>query len=49
MSVRCCRGSAKTTDWLKCFDVVIVGCGKPAFFNNSGQLFHVDVKTGMTD
>ncbi len=41
-----CRGAAKTTDWLRFFDVVMVGCGKPSFFNNHGQLFFVDTKTG---
>lgn len=40
-------GSSKTTEWLKYFDVAIVGCGKPNFFNSQGQLFHVDVKSGF--
>lgn len=41
-----CRGADKTTEWLRYFDVIMVGCGKPGFFGPSGQLFHVDVKTG---
>jgi len=40
-------GSAKTTDWLQYFDVVMVGCGKPGFFNDRGQLFSVDTKSGL--
>ncbi|GFH22042.1 uncharacterized protein HaLaN_19443, partial [Haematococcus lacustris] len=40
-------GADKSTDWLRFFDVVVVGCGKPGFFNSSGQLFHVDVKSGL--
>ncbi|KAL6757409.1 purine 5'-nucleotidase [Haematococcus lacustris] len=40
-------GPDKSTDWLRFFDVVVVGCGKPGFFNSSGQLFHVDVKSGL--
>ncbi|GFH14908.1 uncharacterized protein HaLaN_11045, partial [Haematococcus lacustris] len=40
-------GAYKSTDWLRFFDVVVVGCGKPGFFNSSGQLFHVDVKSGL--
>eukprot|EP00798_Chlamydomonas_sp_ICE-L_P013214 gene13214-19050_t len=40
------RGADKTHDWLDYFDVVMVGCGKPKFFNNRGQLFSVDIATG---
>ena len=43
-----CSGQAKTFDWLSYFDIVVVGCGKPAFFHGRGQLFSVDVKTGDT-
>ncbi|KAG2449454.1 hypothetical protein HYH02_005601 [Chlamydomonas schloesseri] len=40
-------GSQKTTDWLKYFDVVMVGCAKPSFFQHRAPLFSVDVNTGM--
>ena len=39
-------GNAKSLDWLRYFDVVVVGCGKPAYFQGRGQLFSVDVQTG---
>uniref|UniRef100_A0A7S3VHX6 5'-nucleotidase n=1 Tax=Dunaliella tertiolecta TaxID=3047 RepID=A0A7S3VHX6_DUNTE len=41
------RGSGRSVKWLDYFDVVMVGCGKPAFFNDRGQLFSVDVGTGL--
>ncbi|PNW77918.1 hypothetical protein CHLRE_10g456900v5 [Chlamydomonas reinhardtii] len=40
-------GSQKTTDWLKYFDVVMVGCAKPSFFQHRAPLFSIDVNTGM--
>ncbi len=40
-------GSGKTLDWLSYFDVVVVGCGKPSFFSGRGNLFSVDIKTGI--
>lgn len=40
-------GSAKTTEWLKYFDCVMVGCAKPSFFQHRAPLFSVDVNTGM--
>ncbi|GAX84402.1 hypothetical protein CEUSTIGMA_g11824.t1 [Chlamydomonas eustigma] len=39
-------GASKSFEWLSCFDLVMVGCGKPAFFQGRGQLFSVDIKTG---
>ena len=33
-------------DWLDYFDVVITGCGKPAFFEVKKPLFEVDTATG---
>ncbi|KAG1672418.1 hypothetical protein FOA52_013203 [Chlamydomonas sp. UWO 241] len=39
-------GSSKSLEWLSYFDLVMVGCGKPAFFQGRGQLFSVDVRTG---
>ncbi|KAF5835375.1 purine 5'-nucleotidase [Dunaliella salina] len=41
------RGSGRSVKWLDYFDVVMVGCGKPGFFNDRGQLFSVDVGTGL--
>jgi hypothetical protein len=40
-------GHDKTTDWLSYFDVVITGCGKPAFFTEKRPLFEVDPVTGL--
>ena len=41
-------GSDKTLDWLSEFDVVIVGSGKPAFFQSAPRpMFEVDVATGL--
>ncbi|GLC48217.1 hypothetical protein PLESTB_000071700 [Pleodorina starrii] len=40
-------GSQKTSDWLQYFDVVMVGCAKPSFFQHRAPLFSVDVNTGM--
>lgn len=39
-------GAQKSFEWLSYFDVVMVGCGKPGFFQPRGQLFSVDTKTG---
>jgi len=36
----------RTEEWLDYFDVVITGCGKPAFFEVKKPLFEVDTKTG---
>jgi len=47
LCLRVCRGSGRTVKWLDYFDAVVVGCGKPAFFNDRGQLFSVDVGTGV--
>jgi len=40
-------GSAKDGDWLSYFDVVVTGCGKPAFFTEKRPLFEVDPETGL--
>ena len=41
-------GGDKTTDWLNEFDAVIVGSGKPAFFQPASRpMFEVDVDTGL--
>ncbi|GFR52818.1 hypothetical protein Agub_g15441, partial [Astrephomene gubernaculifera] len=40
-------GSQKSTEWLRYFDVVMVGCAKPSFFQHRAPLFNVDVTTGM--
>lgn len=39
-------GSQRNTDWLHYFDVVITGCGKPAFFTDRSPLFEVMPDTG---
>ncbi len=39
-------GAQKTTQWLKYFDVIMVGCAKPSFFQHRAPLFSVDVNTG---
>lgn len=36
----------RNQDWLRHFDVVFTGCGKPGFFNSRKPLFQVDTKTG---
>ena len=36
----------RTEEWLDYFDVVITGCGKPAFFEVKKPLFEVDTTTG---
>ncbi|KXZ54522.1 hypothetical protein GPECTOR_4g587 [Gonium pectorale] len=40
-------GSQKSHEWLKYFDVVMVGCAKPSFFQHRAPLFGVDVHSGM--
>ncbi|GIL92324.1 hypothetical protein Vretifemale_19840 [Volvox reticuliferus] len=40
-------GAQKTSEWLQYFDVVMVGCAKPSFFQHRAPLFSVDVNTGM--
>jgi HAD superfamily 5'-nucleotidase-like hydrolase len=40
-------GAAKNGDWLSYFDVVVTGCGKPAFFTEKRPLFEVDPATGL--
>jgi hypothetical protein len=39
-------GKAKNDDWLSFFDVVLVGCGKPGFFNERRPLFAVNTRDG---
>eukprot|EP00879_Flechtneria_rotunda_P000833 GHRR01000958.1.p1 GENE.GHRR01000958.1~~GHRR01000958.1.p1 ORF type:complete len:660 (+),score=216.69 GHRR01000958.1:198-2177(+) len=39
-------GRARNDDWLRYFDVVVVGCGKPGFFSERRPLFAVDTKDG---
>ncbi|KAF8065819.1 nt5c2 [Scenedesmus sp. PABB004] len=39
-------GRAKNDDWLRLFDVVIVGCGKPGFFSERRPLFGVNTADG---
>ena len=39
-------GRAMSLSWLSHFDVVITGCGKPAFFSSKQPLFEVDTATG---
>lgn len=40
-------GKDRSDDWLNFFDVVITGCGKPAFFSSKQQLFAIDTDTGF--
>ncbi|KAL3150708.1 hypothetical protein ABBQ32_000495 [Trebouxia sp. C0010 RCD-2024] len=40
-------GTQKNEDWLEYFDVVITGCGKPAFFNSRKPMFEVHTSSGM--
>lgn len=41
-------GADKDGDWLSYFDVVVTGCGKPAFFTEKRPLFEVvDPATGL--
>eukprot|EP00039_Didymoeca_costata_P020528 m.341592 g.341592 ORF g.341592 m.341592 type:complete len:593 (+) comp20248_c0_seq1:226-2004(+) len=37
----------KNDEWLKHFDVVITGCGKPEFFTSKRPLYEVHTPTGM--
>ena len=39
-------GRRKNEDWLSLFDVVVVGCGKPGFFNERRPLFAVNTRDG---
>jgi hypothetical protein len=39
-------GADKNDEWLRYFDVVIVGSAKPAFFTSKQPLFAVETKTG---
>ena len=39
-------GRKKNDEWLSFFDVVVVGCGKPGFFNERRPLFAVNIKDG---
>ncbi|EFJ52026.1 hypothetical protein VOLCADRAFT_56272 [Volvox carteri f. nagariensis] len=41
-----CVCPQKTCEWLQYFDVVMVGCAKPSFFQHRAPLFSVDVNTG---
>jgi hypothetical protein len=36
----------KNDAWLSYFDIVVVGCGKPGFFNERRPLFAVNTKDG---
>lgn len=40
-------GSQRDDEWLRHFDVVITGCGKPRFFTDRKDLFEVHPSTGM--
>lgn len=40
-------GAAKNDEWLQHFDVVLTGCGKPAFFSQSRPLFEVHTPSGL--
>ncbi|KAK9829767.1 hypothetical protein WJX72_007769 [[Myrmecia] bisecta] len=40
-------GNDRNLDWLEHFDVVITGCGKPAFFTGRKPIFEVQTSTGM--
>lgn len=40
-------GSDRDEEWLRHFDVVITGCGKPRFFTERKDLFEVHPSTGM--
>ncbi|CAM6103487.1 unnamed protein product [Calypogeia fissa] len=44
-----CTGIPRDHEWLNCFDIVITGSAKPAFFKdgNHAPLFEVDIGTGM--
>jgi hypothetical protein len=57
LTCRCCvriaapscskrTGKKKNDAWLSYFDVVVVGCGKPGFFNERRPLFAVNTKDG---
>ena len=39
-------GRQKTDEWLRFFDVVIVGCSKPGFFSERRPLFAVNTNNG---
>lgn len=39
-------GKKKNDEWLSFFDVVLVGCGKPGFFNERRPLFAVNTRDG---
>lgn len=39
-------GKAKNDEWLRLFDVVVVGCGKPGFFSERRPLFAVNTRDG---
>jgi hypothetical protein len=39
-------GKAKSDEWLRMFDVVVVGCGKPGFFSERRPLFAINTKDG---
>ncbi|WIA17049.1 hypothetical protein OEZ85_013956 [Tetradesmus obliquus] len=39
-------GKAKNDEWLRMFDVVVVGCGKPGFFSERRPLFAVSTRDG---
>ncbi|EFN56183.1 hypothetical protein CHLNCDRAFT_30799 [Chlorella variabilis] len=41
------KGAERSEDWLKLFDAVVVGCGKPRYFTERSNLFEVHTGTGM--
>lgn len=40
------KGGERNTDWLRYFDVVVVGCAKPRYFTERSNLF--EVHTGVS-
>ena len=41
------KGAERSVDWLRHFDVVVVGCNKPRYFSERSNLFEIHVPTGM--
>ena len=41
------KGAERSEDWLRHFDVVVVGCNKPRFFSERSNLFEIHLPTGM--
>eukprot|EP00201_Polytomella_parva_P000403 CAMPEP_0175086566 /NCGR_PEP_ID=MMETSP0052_2-20121109/29319_1 /TAXON_ID=51329 ORGANISM="Polytomella parva, Strain SAG 63-3" /NCGR_SAMPLE_ID=MMETSP0052_2 /ASSEMBLY_ACC=CAM_ASM_000194 /LENGTH=657 /DNA_ID=CAMNT_0016358761 /DNA_START=466 /DNA_END=2439 /DNA_ORIENTATION=+ len=40
-------GSSRDHSWLSLFDLVLVGCSKPGFFQHRAPLYKVDIDTGL--